>query len=174
MGFGEAIRSVFSKYATFSGRARRSEYWYWQLFVFLVPMAFLVVEFVVVMATFDPEEPFASDLILPLQGLSWLWSAGTLLPGLAVFVRRFHDVGKSAWTVLWPLPGAVLALVGVVVMATGNLTGIILVAVGFLVMIGGSIYQFVLLVSPSNLGSNRYGPQPGAPIETPPLPAEVI
>ena len=80
MSFGEAIKSVFSKYATFSGRARRSEFWYFVLFNFLVS--------------------FVLGLIPFLSLVSGLWALAVLIPSLAVTVRRFHDIGKSGWNYL--------------------------------------------------------------------------
>ena len=77
MNFGEAIKSVFSKYATFSGRARRSEFWYFWLFTLLVNIGLS---------------------IIPFMGfLSFLWCLAVLIPSIAVTVRRFHDIGKSGW-----------------------------------------------------------------------------
>jgi len=81
MSFGEAIKSVFSKYAVFSGRARRSEYWYFYLFTFLVSLVLGCIPF--------------------LGLLSFLWSLAIIIPSIAVSVRRFHDIGKSGWNYLF-------------------------------------------------------------------------
>lgn len=90
MNFGEAIKSVFSKYATFSGRARRSEFWYFFLFNALVSIGLSVIPF--------------------LNFLSFLWSLAVLIPMLAVTVRRFHDIGKSGWWYLFTIiPGLACA-----------------------------------------------------------------
>jgi uncharacterized membrane protein YhaH (DUF805 family) len=78
MTFGESIKTCFSKYAAFDGRASRSEYWWWFLFVFLVSMATGIVS----------------------QMLSGLFSLAVLLPGLAVGARRLHDTDRSAWFLL--------------------------------------------------------------------------
>ena len=80
MSFGEAIKSVFSKYAVFSGRARRSEYWYFVLFCFLVSFALGCIPF--------------------LSALSFIWWLAILIPSLAVTIRRLHDIGKSGWNYL--------------------------------------------------------------------------
>ena len=74
MGFVEAIKACFGKYATFEGRARRSEYWYFCLFGFVVG---LVLGWI------------------PVVGM--LISLAFLLPSISVGVRRLHDVGKSGW-----------------------------------------------------------------------------
>lgn len=75
MTFGESIQTCFSKYADFSGRASRSEYWWWVLFVFLATMAAGIVN----------------------DKLSALFSLAVMLPGLAVGARRLHDINKSGW-----------------------------------------------------------------------------
>jgi len=79
MNFGDAIKSCFSKYVGFEGRATRSEYWWWVLFIVLVSIALGV---------------------LKLQMLSGIFSLGILLPSLAVGARRLHDIGKSGWWLL--------------------------------------------------------------------------
>lgn len=100
MGFGEAIQSVFSKYATFSGRARRSEYWYFVLFNVIVT--------VVLNTLYSATNSTIFTALLLLSGLV------TLVPGMAVFWRRMHDIGRSGayyFFVLIPLVGAIILLV---------------------------------------------------------------
>jgi len=75
MTFGESIQTCFSKYADFSGRASRSEYWWWVLFVFLATVITGIVS----------------------DKLSALFSLAVMLPGLAVGARRLHDIDKSGW-----------------------------------------------------------------------------
>ena len=93
MTFVESIQTCFSKYATFSGRASRSEYWWFCLFNFLV--AFILV-------------------MLELSTLSTIYTLATFLPSLAACVRRLHDVGKSGWmyfVAFIPIVGAIWLLV---------------------------------------------------------------
>jgi len=79
-------------YATFSGRASRSEYWYFVLFNLIFGIA---VEFI-------------SDMVrMPI--LYSIYAVGVLIPGIAVGVRRMHDVNKSAWFLLIPFYNLVLA-----------------------------------------------------------------
>ena len=94
MKFDEAVRSVLSKYATFEGRARRSEYWYWVLFVWVASIVLSIVDGVV-----------GTGGGLGGGALSGLFSLATFtfLPSLAVGVRRLHDAGKSGWNLLWSL-----------------------------------------------------------------------
>ena len=91
-------------YADFNGRARRSEYWYYTLFNFLIYIACVVLALLLAIATDTPG----------FIALAYLWGLATLLPTIAVCVRRLHDTGKSGWfylTVLIPLVGGILMLV---------------------------------------------------------------
>ena len=97
MSFGEAISSVFSKYATFTGRARRKEYWYFFLFNLMISIGTLIV-----------------DVLIGLSIFSTLWSLAILIPSLALNFRRLHDTGRSGWYILFaliPLVGSILLLV---------------------------------------------------------------
>ncbi len=83
MTFGESISTCFKKYATFDGRATRSEYWWFFLFTFLVSVALGIVS----------------------EVLSVVFTLGVLLPSLAVGARRLHDIDKSGWFLLvWFIP----------------------------------------------------------------------
>ena len=88
---GNAIATCFSKYATFSGRAKRSEYWYFYLFYMIVYVAGAVVA-----AAVD------------VSGLLYLFIAPLWLPQLAAGVRRLHDVGRSGWFILVPIYNLIL------------------------------------------------------------------
>jgi uncharacterized membrane protein YhaH (DUF805 family) len=88
MGFGQAVSTCFSKYATFSGRARRSEYWWFVLFqvVVLGIAAGLDNAF---HTTFGSGMPYG-----------WIYAVAVLalvVPSIAVTVRRLHDTGRSGW-----------------------------------------------------------------------------
>ena len=99
MSFGTAIATFWSKYATFSGRARRSEYWYAWLFVALVSAG---------VATLFPA---TDDMASPQSSL---WSLATLVPVLAIGARRLHDTGRSGknlWWLLLPIAGWIILLV---------------------------------------------------------------
>lgn len=87
MGFIEAVKTCFMKYATFTGRARRSEYWWFVLFNGIVNTILSVLS-------------LGSGFVVLL---SIAWSVGVLLPGLAVCIRRLHDTGRSWKFVFWIL-----------------------------------------------------------------------
>ena len=99
MGFLEAIQSCFKKYVGFSGRAPRSEYWFFFLFNIILSIFANVIDLQVLKG-----QPIASVVVL----------LATLLPGLAVAVRRLHDKDKSGWWLLLlliPLVGFIVLLV---------------------------------------------------------------
>ena len=103
MGFGEAIASVLKNYVTFTGRAPRSEYWFWVLFVFIISIVASILDAVVF--------PWSSAGSGPL---SLILTLGLLLPNLAVAVRRLHDIDRSGWwllIILIPLVGIIVFLV---------------------------------------------------------------
>ena len=91
------LKVVRDNYANFSGRARRSEYWYFILFNLIVGIVLGII-----------------DYIIGFEILGNLYSLAMLIPSLAVSVRRLHDVGKSGWfylLVLLPIIGWIWLLV---------------------------------------------------------------
>ncbi len=94
---------VLKKYAVFSGRAQRAEYWFFILFSTLVSIALLLIDSVI--------GPMIYGGIGLLHGLYVL---AVLVPSLAVLVRRLHDTGRSGWWFfisLVPLVGTIILLV---------------------------------------------------------------
>lgn len=103
MDFTTAVRTCLSKYADFSGRARRSEYWYFFLFTVLVSIVASVLDNVL-----GTDVDTGSGLIGALASLA------LLLPSLAAGVRRLHDISRSGWWVLIglvPLVGWIILIV---------------------------------------------------------------
>ncbi|MBM6405617.1 DUF805 domain-containing protein [Phycicoccus sp. CSK15P-2] len=93
MSFGESIKTVLSKYATFSGRARRSEYWWWWLFVTVAVIILSIVDGALGLKVSDAEV-----MGQPATGfLSLIFALAVLVPGIAVTFRRLHDTGRSGW-----------------------------------------------------------------------------
>lgn len=76
MGFIQSIKTCFGKYATFSGRARRSEYWWFCL---------------------------CNVILGCIPFVNFIWGLAVLIPSLAVCVRRLHDTGRSGWWLLLAL-----------------------------------------------------------------------
>ena len=91
MNFSESISSCFSKYATFSGRASRSEFWWFYLFTLMLQGGTTIVGGVEALIT---NQTYLFD-IFPI-----IASLVTAIPTLAVSCRRLHDIDKSGWWIL--------------------------------------------------------------------------
>jgi uncharacterized membrane protein YhaH (DUF805 family) len=100
MGFGEAVSSVLRNYATFSGRAPRSEYWYWALFILIASIVAMAVDTML----FSESEYGPVGMIMSL---------GLLIPNISVAVRRLHDIDRTGWWVLiaFTIIGIILLIV---------------------------------------------------------------
>ena len=166
MSMMEAVKSVFSKYADFSGRARRSEYWYFSLFLFLINAVFGVF--------LTHLEPNSTPYYL-VNALEGLFNLAVFVPSLAVTWRRFHDIGKSgAWSLLG-FGVSILSIVFVIVLAlTYSATGssvsdVVMASVGmtiigmFLAILVIYVLMLVWLCREGQVGSNRFGPDPKRP-----------
>jgi uncharacterized membrane protein YhaH (DUF805 family) len=97
MNFSDSIKLGFSNYVNFTGRACRSEYWYWVLFTVIVS----IVTFVI-------------DSIIGASVTSTIWELATILPSIAIGVRRLHDTDRSGWWILLgliPLVGAIILII---------------------------------------------------------------
>ena len=123
MRFGEAVKSFWSNYATFRGRSRRSEYWWIQLFLVITNLAVAAIDLVLMNGDIDR---FVANGGGGIVGLVWILV--TIVPALAVLVRRLHDTGKSGW---WAL-------------------------IGFVPLVGG-IVLLVFTVLDSDAGENKFG-----------------
>jgi uncharacterized membrane protein YhaH (DUF805 family) len=88
MNFQTAIRSGFMNYANFKGRATRPEYWWWFLFTLIVSV-------------------FTSSIHSSIGNLAQLV---TLLPSIAVAVRRMHDTDHVGWWIFAPIINLIFAL----------------------------------------------------------------
>lgn len=103
MTFGQSISRCFSKYCTFTGRASRSEYWWWILFTAIIGILFGIPSGLQSIHESSPSG-------LPV--ISYIVSAVLFLPSLGVLFRRLHDTGKSGW---WWLIGFI-PVVGTIIL----------------------------------------------------------
>lgn len=108
-------------YAGFSGRARRKEYWMFTLFNMIFMIVAVILDNVLGLTVVG----------LPYGVFYFIYAFAVLIPGLAVAIRRLHDVGKSGWMIL----------------------------ITFIPLVG-SIWLIVLMVTDSDLGENQYGANP--------------
>jgi len=146
-GFGEAISVGFSKYVDFSGRASRSEFWYWTLFTVIASFITGMID-----GLFFPYND-----VMPFNSL---FSLAVLLPGLAVAFRRLHDIDRSGWWV----GGFLLALIAGGALIGGAIAGNPYGDGPFLLAgllgIGALAYGILLLVFYCKVGDNgpnRFG-----------------
>ena len=100
MTFTQAITSCLSKYATFSGRATRSEYWWFYLFVILLVWLATIVSSLMFL-----DDPAAAEILPMIVNLAFA------VPILSAGSRRLHDIGRSGW---WQL--LVLTIIGVILL----------------------------------------------------------
>ena len=142
VGFREAITVCIQDYYTFSGRARRSEYWWFFLFLLVASNLLAVVDVIV----------FGEGMVL---GLSGLFALLALIPQLAVAWRRMHDTGRPGWFNLLPMvPTVPLFIIG-----SGDPAPVLVLMYGSVALM---IVVLVWLALPSQPMPNRFGP------ETPP------
>jgi uncharacterized membrane protein YhaH (DUF805 family) len=143
-----AVKSVFTKYAIFRGTASRSEYWWWTL-------ASTIVAGVLNALTGDLDNPNMAASTLAL-----VWAVGTLIPTLAVTVRRFHDAGLSGkWllTLLIPVVAVIASIsqiVAIISSATEFTDDIVIAIAGALVptiltALAVGLFQFIVTLLPS-------------------------
>jgi uncharacterized membrane protein YhaH (DUF805 family) len=113
MTFFESIATVFRKYADFSGRATRPEYWWFALFSFIVSSVLnALTPFSMNRNMFEVGATATS--FTGYMSLAGAWSIAVLVPSLAVGVRRLRDAGRNWTELFWlllPLVGAIILIV---------------------------------------------------------------
>ena len=121
------------RYADFSGRARRKEFWMWYLFVLIMYFVLMYLDAALGLGGTATGYAEGGSVGFNMTGglLTLLFMLAILVPNIAVAVRRMHDIGKSGWMVL----------------------------IG-LIPLFGWIYVIYLYVQPGQAGPNQYGPDP--------------
>lgn len=116
--FGQAITRFFKKYATFSGRASRSEYWWWTLAAFIVSTVLYALLMVLAFSGATVDSTTGTSQPGPLFGLGIavyaIWYLAVLIPSLAIVWRRLHDTNRSGaffFLSLIPFVGSIILLV---------------------------------------------------------------
>ena len=164
MGPIESISTVFRNYVNFSGRAQRSQFWWFILFAWISSSILSYIPL-----TWNSTSNLS---FIPIVGQ--VYSLALILPSLAVTVRRLHDTNRSGWWLLaiWiPVLGGLIIgiVIGMAFVAAdesgfgvvGLLIGLILgLLVGSVVSL---VISLVLLVPAGTVGPNRYGPDPLQP-----------
>ena len=100
MDFGKSIKTCFNKYAVFSGRASRSEFWWFELFLLIGAIVTVVIDVMMLGYTAEDYGP-----------INVIFSVVTFLPAIAVGARRLHDINRSGW---WQL--IALTVIGIILL----------------------------------------------------------
>ncbi len=140
VSFPEAIRLFFRRYTDFQGRSRRSEFWWVQLFNLIIGAVGVGLFWM-----FGGSDLSGTGEINPLGlvflGLLGVYGLAILIPSIALFVRRLHDINQTGWIYL-----------GIVVISLLPLIGLL-----------GTVATIVIGVIPGTVGENKYGPDPKSP-----------
>jgi len=123
------LKVVRDNYANFNGRASRQEYWMFMLFNMIFAIIAMVADNILG-STFTVGSGY-SEVSMEYGWVYLLYSLAIIIPAIAVFVRRMHDVGKSGWFYFI-----------------------------IIIPIIGAIWLIVLTFTDSNVGGNKYGPSP--------------
>lgn len=157
------------RYAEFSGRSRRTEYWMFFLFQMLLGVAFWVLLAIaggsaLMMGGGDPNAlAAAGGFVMIVFALYGLVSLALLIPAIAVTVRRLHDTNRTGWWVLAPIAGYVVMIVGTVMAASSPDNpgfGGTLALVGGLIALVLALVLLVFMFLEGTRGPNNYGPDP--------------
>jgi uncharacterized membrane protein YhaH (DUF805 family) len=146
MNFWQAVASGFSNYVKFSGRAVRSEYWYWVLFVSMVSVATVLFDVAIVKQHHGPLES--------------VWHLVTFLPGLAVAIRRLHDIDRSGWWIALLSIFAAICFAMLLLSALRSIVLLIIMAFTVVCIFPVLMYWFC---QPGTPGPNIYGADPFGP-----------
>lgn len=121
------------RYAEFNGRSRRKEYWMWLLFYLIVLAILTYVDILLGLggSATGTQSGAGVSFNVNFGWLAMLFMLATLVPALAVGVRRLHDLDKSGWMIL----------------------------IGLIPFLGG-LYLLFLFAQPGTVGPNSYGPDP--------------
>ena len=138
------------KYADFSGRAPRAEYWWYFLAVIVASIVARIIDNILGM-----------DLVAAYGPVSLILMLALLVPGIAVTVRRLHDTNRSGWWILIALvPYGIMAVAAVGALASGSMGALVGAGMLSIIALCGAIALLVFMVLPGTPGDNRYGPNP--------------
>ena len=143
--------TALKKYAVFKGRSRRKEYWMFTLFQIIFGLVATAIDYAI-----------GSRIDRLNYGIVYsLYSLATFIPGMAVTVRRLHDIGKSGW---WLVGLFFLVIVAAVMVATATLgsgaNAIYAPIIVGLIFIAVAIVWLVFMCTDSQPGANKWGPNP--------------
>ncbi len=142
-------------YADFNGRAPRAEYWWYTLATAIIGLGL------------DYLDRLVGGSVIGVYGpLSLIFTLGLLVPGIAVAVRRLHDINRTGWWILLDLWSYVFVIAGFgkislesAIKGLSPAPALILIITVLL----GAVIMLVFMVTRGSDGPNRYGPDPYGP-----------
>ena len=157
-----------TRYAQFSGRAGRREFWLFMLVHYIIGAVLSAVD---LMVFFGGSIDRILDESFPLFPITTIYGLLVLIPGLALSVRRLHDIGRSGWwqalVAFWPLTGVFGFLVAALDESGSSAEALalpgILTLISLIAAVIGSIILLVFAVRKGDDGDNAYGPPGEAP-----------
>lgn len=135
VGFGEAVSLFFKRYVDFKGRSQRSEFWWVALFNLIV-MGVLTVLAFALGGNFETGD--INPIGMLLFGIVGIYYLAILIPSVALFVRRLHDINQTGWIYLGLVIASMIPVIGFI----------------------ASIAMIVIACIPGTTGPNKYGPDP--------------
>lgn len=158
------------RYADFSGRSRRTEFWMWVLFQFLIGFVFIILMMLLGGAALMSGDVggamAAGGIVVILYVLYILVGLAFFIPNLAVTIRRLHDTDRSGWWIMlfWGPYLVMLAstfLIGASAASGGDgMAGGALGLIASLALLVGALVLLVFMFLEGTRGPNKYGPDP--------------
>lgn len=145
VSFPEAVGLFFKRYTDFQGRSRRSEYWWVQLLNFII--FFVGVVLAMVVGGFDPSGVTTdiNPIGMAILAVLGLYALAIIIPSIALFVRRLHDINQTGWIYLGLFVAGFIPLINLI----------------------AAVAQIVIGCIPGTVGTNKYGDDPkGGGIKT--------
>lgn len=139
VSFPDAVKMFFARYVDFQGRSRRSEYWWVALFNVIVFAVLFILA--MVLGGLNPDTGTMGPLGYVIIAIMGLYGLAIIIPSIALFVRRLHDINQTGWIYLGIVIASLIPLIGLV----------------------ASIAQIVIACIPGTVGPNKYGPDPKNP-----------
>ena len=135
--FPEAIQLFFKRYTDFQGRSRRSEFWW----VFLLNIVVGLIGGFLLGLLGGYGTGDLNPIGMLIMGVLLIYVLAIIVPSIALFIRRLHDINQTGWIALGVYIVSVIPIIGLL----------------------GSVAQIVIGVIPGTVGENKYGPDPKNP-----------
>lgn len=153
------------KYAQFSGRSRRKEYWLWVLLNAFIEVIATMLFLLITLSLYDISSGNISSglcviALLILHIFYHSWHLAIFIPNLAVSVRRLHDTGRSGWNVLWWYLPAIIGILIILLIEVFEFFNPVLLIFSITLNLTSFIIWLVQTVQDSQPGPNKYGYNP--------------